>query len=157
MESTQLRGPYVGVAALCEKALQEKDEVLTLVRIVDQFTVTPMIANLPPGAPLPDPLPQPVMQTTLALVLKSGDARGTHEISIELENPLGDRVQIGMPISVLFEGDDRGVNIVASVTIAVEHPGLSWIDVRCDDRVLTRVPLRIDVLPLEPQEPSSAP
>jgi len=31
-------GPYVQVAAFCERVLEEKDGVLTAVRIIDRFT-----------------------------------------------------------------------------------------------------------------------
>jgi hypothetical protein len=33
-------GPHIQIAAICEKALQEADGVLSLVRIIDRFFVT---------------------------------------------------------------------------------------------------------------------
>ena len=44
--------PYVTAALLCEKVLQEKDESITLIRIIDrlQYRLQAIGASLPAGA-----------------------------------------------------------------------------------------------------------
>jgi hypothetical protein len=38
MSNGERGGPYIGAAFLCEKILQEKDGVLSAIRIVDRIT-----------------------------------------------------------------------------------------------------------------------
>ena len=46
-------------------------------------------------------------------------------------------------MSVHFEGEDRGTNVIYAATLNVEQEGLYWFDVLLDDELLTRMPLRI--------------
>lgn len=47
-------GPYVNAALICEKVLQETDGVLSVVRIIDRFTIVTVAAarqmRFPPGS-----------------------------------------------------------------------------------------------------------
>ena len=47
-----IKGPFITCACLCEKVLQEKDGILSAVRIIDRMTIN-LIPNpafsLPPG------------------------------------------------------------------------------------------------------------
>jgi hypothetical protein len=47
------RGPYVIAAAFCERALQERDGVLSLIRIIDKWTT----AVTGPAPIVPDRMP----------------------------------------------------------------------------------------------------
>ena len=46
-------------------------------------------------------------------------------------------------LPVLFEGDDRGVNLIIAFNMVIDQEGVYWFDVMLDERLLTRVPLRI--------------
>ena len=130
-----LVGPYVNLAAICEKVLQERDGVLTLVRVIDRVMVATMDQNAPPE------LPECKLNLTLVLALKSGDAKGRHPVAIAIEPPNGVR-SAPQSIDVMFEGEDRGVNLVLNMAVeAIE--GLHWFVVAVNDQELTRVPLRI--------------
>ena len=48
-----------------------------------------------------------------------------------------------LEFSVLFEGDERGLNLVFPVQMLLEEEGLYWFDVTVDDQPLTRIPLRL--------------
>jgi hypothetical protein len=61
-------GPYLNAALLCEKVLHEKDEVLSVMRIIDRI----IVQALSVGGPVPDSLPPSVASFHLLLVLKSG-------------------------------------------------------------------------------------
>ena len=63
-------GPHVQVATLCEKALQEADGVLSIIRAIDRVIVTAQ------GSEVPSELPQGNLQLTLVVILKSDGARG---------------------------------------------------------------------------------
>jgi len=129
-------GPYVSLAAVCEKVLQERDGVLTLVRVVDRVMLMPTAQDAP--AELPE---GGKVGATLVLALKSGDARGRHPVVITSEAPTG----VTSPpqrVDVTFEGEERGVNLILNVQLeAIE--GLHWFVVSVNDQELTRIPLRI--------------
>lgn len=129
-------GPYVHVACFCERVLQEADGVLSAIRIVDRFFIQ-MDSNSGAG-----PAPLPPIPATLLIMLKSGSARGTIELRIESEAPDGLR-QSMLTVPVLFEGEDRGHNLVLPLELQPRHAGLHWFDLLLEDRLLTRVPLRV--------------
>jgi hypothetical protein len=79
-------GPFVNVAAFCERVLQEKDNVLSAIRIVDQINVQAL------GDVAPEDLPAgSTIQSTLLVMLKAGDARGPQTIQVVIEDPAGGR------------------------------------------------------------------
>lgn len=45
--------------------------------------------------------------------------------------------------TVLFEGEDKGVNLVLNIATTFEHQGLYWFNVYLDDKLLTKMPLRV--------------
>ena len=64
-------GPHLAAALLCEKVLQEKDGVLSFIRVVDRFGVQ---------EPQPGKAPEPI-QATLVVTFKAGDTFGKHHMS----------------------------------------------------------------------------
>ena len=55
--------------------------------------------------------------------------------------PSGERGPVA-EASVLMEGEDRGVNLIADTAFAPEQQGLYWFDVLLDGELFTRIPLR---------------
>ena len=72
-------GPFVKSALLCEKVLHERDGVLSYVRVVDRVVRTDQRPDAPEGLE--------AFQHSLvaALSFVSGDARGRHTVTLELE------------------------------------------------------------------------
>jgi hypothetical protein len=133
----QGKGPYLAVAVICEKALQEQDGVLSIIRIIDRVTVAGM------GPDVPDEMPPTQLQFFVVVAMKSGAARGRHTLRLRPEDPSGH--QLGaLEVPIHFEGEERGANVVVQFTLAAELEGLYWIDVLFgDDDLLTRIPLRV--------------
>jgi hypothetical protein len=131
-------GPYINAALLCEKVLQERDGVLSFIRVVDRFTLMTVSA----GATLPEPLPAPTVTFNIAIVLKSGLYKGTAPIKFVVHSPAQQKIGEST-IDVFFEGDDRGVNLVSPQQMQIAEDGIYWIDVFCADALLTRVPFRV--------------
>jgi len=131
-----VNGPYLKAALLCENVIEDKQGVLSLIRVVDRFMQT----AVGPGAPTE--MPPLTVSVVAVLMLVAGEARGAHEIQLEIEKPSGLRQSLGSS-SVLFEGEDRGVNLVARMQLVLESQGLYWIDVRLGDEVISRMPLRV--------------
>ena len=149
-------GPYLQVAVLCEKALQEQDGVLSLIRIVDRITTTAI------GPDAPAEMPPVPVNLTAVIVLKAGQARGRYGLRIGLEAPSGLDAGPDVHLPVFLEGEDRGVNLVVAVNLQAEQEGLYWFNVFFgdDEVLLTRIPLRIVYQPQRtgsgPAAPSSA-
>jgi hypothetical protein len=130
------RGPYVQVAAFCERVLREADGVLSFIRVID-------IITHPERGPNP-PLEMPEFHFPLFLVitLRSGTARGRHEVTITPEQPSGETLQ-PITLSVLMEGEGKGVNITSRIDIPYKLEGLHWFNVYFDDLIITRIPLEV--------------
>ena len=96
---------YLQMAVFCEKVLREADGVLSVIRIVDRFTIPGSTAQMPPQ----------VLQFTVAIVFKAGFMRGKQTISVKPISPTGSDLP-GMDFPVLFEGDDdRGIALAFPV------------------------------------------
>ncbi len=128
--------PYIAAAFVCEKLLREKDEVLTAVRIVDTFSIE--TAQLPPAGGAP------VLAVALLISFKSGEANGEYAVSITLASPSG-KIVARSPegTTLLFQGEEKGANIVANFAVPTTELGLYWFDVRLEGETMTRVPLKL--------------
>jgi uncharacterized protein DUF6941 len=135
-------GPHLVAAVLCEKVLQEKDGVLSLIRIIDRLIITAT------GTNVPSEMPPQTANLTLVVALKSGDAQGRHTLGVQPELPSTDRLP-KQQLPLLFEGEDRGVNTIVRMALPITQEGVYWIDITLDDVVLTRIPLRILYQPIQ--------
>lgn len=135
-------GPFVSVATLCERVLEEKDGVLSLIRVVDRFSVETFGGGTAPA----EMLSRLVPQATLALILKSGGYRGTMKVTVRVRRPNGEyAAQPKIEAPAVFDGDEQGVAMILTMPLPVWESGLHWVDVEADGRLLTRVPLRVEV------------
>ncbi|MDO8673827.1 MAG: hypothetical protein Q7O66_20650 [Dehalococcoidia bacterium] len=130
------RGPYVQVAALCERVLTEADGVTSLIRIVDRITH----AAHGPGAP--QEMPEFRLSLFLVVVLKSGSAKGRHEITITPELPSGEPLT-SISSSIMLEGEGKGAQVVTQLNMPFGLEGLYWFNVKFDSRVISRLPLEV--------------
>jgi uncharacterized protein DUF6941 len=116
--------------------LQEKDEIISVIRMIDRIAVT---VN---ALASPEAMPPTTINLNALISLKSGSARGRGTVKWGVETPSGLRLPDQL-LPVLFEGDDRGVNLIITLNMVIEQEGVYWFDVRLDERLLTRIPLRI--------------
>lgn len=130
-------GPFLAAAFFCERVIEDKEGILTVVRIVDRIVQTAI------GVDTPDVMPPANVSLTLLIALRSGEARGRHDVQIAAENPSGLRKPLAQAFSVLLEGEDRGANLVINLNFTAPQEGLYWFDVLVDQRRVTRVPLRL--------------
>lgn len=129
-------GPYLQVAVLCEKVLQEKDGVLSAIRIVDRIVMTAS------GVGAPQQMPPVPINLTALLVFKSGSATGNHQVKIRPVLPSGRFLQ-ELSAPMFLEGEDRGANLVVNIGIQAIEEGLYWFEILVDDELATKVPLRL--------------
>jgi len=138
--------PYVTAALLCEKVLQEKDEVLSVLRIIDRLQYR---------LEMPEPIPKdlkPIINIQGLVGIKSGPCKGEHAIKVIAEKPNGERKEAAS-YPVTFLGGDHGQNIILNIGLGIDQDGLYWFDVVFDEEVLTRIPLM--VIPLPAQAPQA--
>lgn len=132
-------GPYVQAALFCEKVLQEKDSVNSLIRVIDRLTHTIV------GPAVPEQMEPFTYAMTLVLMLKSGKAQGSFQVRVDIEPPSG-VAKRGLSLPVFLEGGERGANVVLQMNVQFAEPGLYWFDVYFwdnEDKLLTRMPFRV--------------
>ncbi len=130
------QGPYIQLAGLCEQVIEDKTGVLSLIRIIDTITHT----EARPDAPAE--MPHVTYPMKMVIMLKSGHARGRHELKMIPELPSGE-VKPPFTRSVQMEGEEQGFNNVINMLFTFAMEGLYWFNVYLDDSLLTRIPLRI--------------
>ena len=134
-------GPYLLAAIICEKVLVEEGGVKSAIRIIDRVTRQAIGPNPPQEMEPFD------YETTLLIKFKSGRARGTYPLEIQLVKPSGESPT---PVrqTILFEGeDDRGIDIVTNMRIRFDQTGIYWFNIILNDVRLTRIPFRVIYLP----------
>jgi len=129
-------GPYLHMAAICERVLREADGVLSLIRVVDRI----MVSVTGEGAPAE--MPPTAMNLTLAVGFKSGFARGAYTVRVLTVSP-SHQVLSTFEAPVLFEGEDRGVQLTLGLGLQVQEEGLYWFEVYLHEVLFTKVPLRV--------------
>lgn len=145
METKQ--GPFLSAVLICEKVLEEKDGLKSAIRIVDRVTRTAI------GPSPPEEMEPFDWDGALLIRLKSGWARGSYPVRVNLVKPSGEST---MPIqhTVFFEGEeDRGVDIVANMRVRFDLTGIYWFKVYLKDSLLTQIPLRVIYMPQVMQVP----
>jgi len=137
--------PYVQVASVCERVLQEPDGVITPVRLIDVLTLSQVKVSTPAAGNLEAQQVSivEVMDLSLIVSLKSGDVTGDHKFSLTMHDPKGQIVPIGTDYPVVLKGND-GVNFKMKFGLPMNAPeGLYWFAVLWDGDELTRFPLRL--------------
>jgi hypothetical protein len=137
-----LSGPHISAAFLCEKVLKEQDGVPSFIRVVERFTVPKF--SLPPGVQLPPGMPPPIVQFHLVVMLKAGDlGGGKFAMRLALMKPDGSQAS-SQSVDVFFNGgDENGVAAILPIAIPSPEEGLHWFDVYFEERLLTRIPMRV--------------
>src|SRR5207248_48231 len=126
--------PWLVIAVLCEGLLEDKEDTISVIRIVDQFTV--------PRPPDWDGKANMHLRLTGLVGFKSGDVKGTRTLRIYGTSPTGKRQKV-LEVPVEFLGGNQGVNIKLNITFGFKTEGTHWIDVRVDNWLATRMPLTI--------------
>lgn len=129
-------GPFLIAAIICEKVLQEKDDTVSIIRMIDRVTLTV------PAIIAPEKLPPTTVNLNAFISLKSGRARGSHTLKLVIEAPSGIR-QPEQLLPAFFEGEDRGANLIIALNMTVDQEGLYWFDIFFENQLLTRIPLRV--------------
>lgn len=135
MPDESIGGPYIAVACLCEKIIEDKHGRYSFINLVDRLTIATR------DQASPEQMPPITVRANAAIILKSGFFRGPATVKIAVRSP-SDQLAGQSVFPVLFEGDDRGVAIITNLNAVLQEEGLYWVDVFLQDQVITRIPLR---------------
>jgi len=127
--------PYLKVGAICERVLEEKDNVLSLIRIIDRFTITIT------GKELPDKLPEGI--TTLTIVMSWFGGLGMHEAAFEIVSPGGETQPSPRSWSFNLDSLNQGHNIIVTLPLRITRPGVYWVEFLLNGQVKSRIPFQI--------------
>jgi len=129
-------GPFLQAAFFCEKVLQEKDGVLSAIRLIDQFNLSSSVE----GAP--DVMPPININLSILVAFKSGGIKGKWEIKVRPVSPSGQELP-GFVGPIIFEGAHRGANVIIQYGLLAKEEGVYWFDVMINNKLITKMPLNI--------------
>lgn len=129
-------GPYIQAACFCSAVIEDKNGVLSLIRIIDTLTHTEA------GSSPPEDIPPVQYSMKLVLMLKSGTARGRSTLQIVPELPTGE-TQDSFTVTVHFEGEEKGQNVVMDINYTFKYEGLYWFHIILEEHKLTSIPFRV--------------
>lgn len=135
MPDESIGGPYLAVACLCEKVIEDKHGRFSFINLIDRLTIATR------DQASPEQMPPITIRAFAVIVLKSGFFRGPETVKIAVRSPT-DQIVGQSVFPLLFEGDDRGVSIITNLNAVLQEEGLYWIDVFLQDQIITRIPLR---------------
>ncbi|MEK7848743.1 MAG: hypothetical protein AAB270_07450, partial [Chloroflexota bacterium] len=92
-------------------------------------------------------MPPVTYRTKLVLMLKSGRAKGRHEIKVVPEQPSAE-TKPPLVLTAHLEGDEKGQNIVGDMVFTFTMEGVHWFKVFFDDELLTSIPFRVKYMRL---------
>jgi hypothetical protein len=131
-----INGPYVQAACFCETVIEDKSGVLSLIRMIDTVIST-ATGEHPPEDMIPF-----IAQLKLVVMLKSGEARGRNTLRILPELPAG-QTEAELPISIYFEGEEKGTNRILNLNYQFKFEGLHWFHIFVGEEEVTAIPLRV--------------
>ncbi len=129
-------GPFIQAACFCDSVIEDKSGALSLIRIIDTITHTEATPSPP------EEMPTFPFALKMVLMLKSGKARGRSNLMIVPELPTGATLN-PVALTVHFDGEERGQNVITNMALNFEVEGLYWFNVYLDDDLFTAIPLRV--------------
>ena len=136
-------GPYLNAAFLCEKVLEQKDGVLSVIRIIDRFTYKYTVSSENPSTDVR------TFKATFAfvLILKSGENPGVTNIKIVPKKPDNSTLPPIAQTIHLDTPNNKGHNLVINSNFTFDQRGVWWFEVFINDMPRTKIPLEVIFLP----------
>lgn len=132
-------GPYVKCAAFCERVIEGKDSVLSLIRVIDRLISTAT------GPAPPQDMPTVTLAFTAVLSFVAGRARGRHEVRVEREAPNGERRPVWSG-SILVNGEESAHNLLLNLNETFDLEGIYWYDIFLEAQLITRMPMQVSYM-----------
>ena len=129
-------GPYLLAALLCERAYQNEYGAFNIDGVIEELVVQ---ANVPRA---PKDMPPFRLEGFAVIAFAAGVARGAYRVTLVPIRPNGERLE---PVSqqISFDSDESRYTAVYNLSLDVTEPGLYWFDVLLNERLVSRIPVRI--------------
>ncbi len=141
---------YLAAALLCDNVLIEKDDTISVIRIIDRWALIVVnpdaAATLPPGT----------IPLTGLVSLRSQTHGASGVVRIDQVDPDGRRSS-WPDLPFVLEGEQPGANLILKMALDARGEGLYWFDVVVNERVLSRMPIRVVYQKQLPASPEADP
>lgn len=127
--------PYLKYGVICERVLTEKDDVLSLIRIVDKFTITITGKEPPPE------LPEGVRVFTIVMCWAGG--LGTHEAIFNIQSPSGETQPSPQSWSFNLDALNRSHSIIVRLPVRIPTQGVYWLQFILNGEIRSRIPFQV--------------
>ncbi len=130
--------PKMLTALICDRLLIERDDSVSAIRLIDQYTVA--LA----GDDAPESMPMAPLRFSALAVFRSEGAKGMFNVSMTHVSPSGVRAD-PMSVEMTLESDapQSGVNNIFDVQLVTDEPGVHWLVVELDGIAQGRIPLSV--------------
>ncbi|MGB9178919.1 MAG: hypothetical protein WCB68_06675 [Pyrinomonadaceae bacterium] len=140
-------GPFLGMAAFCEHILDEKDNVLSAIRLVDRITVMlnePMTEDSSPF----------VYAISCLIKFGSFGLSTERELLVKIKTPTGKESEV-VRYPIIFQPEKSGINFKIEMNVGFKEAGVYWLLVYLEDTFFTQVPLLVDFVEKENESSES--
>lgn len=134
-------GPHLLAAILCERLLEEKDGVNSIIRVIDQLVIQAA------GPDVPSQLPKRQQDMWFFLLLKTGEQPGACPIEIKMVKPDLSSPPAFKQTVHMESPNYRGVAVRIYMSLEIDQVGVWWFEVFVKGIKRTRVPLHVVYLP----------
>jgi len=141
----------------CERVLQEKDEVISAIRLVEVYFVAsqppPEVADLDINEPPPPNLPV-IVTYAIARVLAVPGYTGFHKLQVKIINTRDELIDLGQQAELPFGSSvpiaPPSMGFIAQIKLAVRNLGVCYLCLYLDGEEVARHALTIALAP-QPQ------
>jgi hypothetical protein len=126
--------PSLKVGALCEQVLEQKDGVISIIRLIDRLVITFQ------GKDVPKELPPGITEVTAVMCWVNG--LGDYEAKVNVKTPDNEIIESGT-LPFRLDSLESVHNQVVKMTIPVRVPGHYWFEFILNEEMRGRVPLHV--------------
>jgi hypothetical protein len=140
LSSSASPGPWLLVAAFCDRVLDDGEGNLSLDRLIGRLTLVPE----DPSAP--NVMPELSHTLTFVLTILTPPGRTSAPLVLGIRSPDG-QLRVGPPINFKFTTETPASTLVMPFQMTFHVEGLHLVEVVLDDKLITRIPLDVVYLP----------
>ncbi len=126
--------PRLRIGTLCERVLEEKDGVLSLIRVIDRLVITIQGTEVPKEVP-PGQAPVTVLMSWI-------NGLGNYEAKIRVDMPDGSSIETPT-LPFYLDSLDKVQNHIVRMVVPIKRTGIYWFNFLLGEEVKARVSLRV--------------
>lgn len=139
--------PYIGAALICDRIIDAKDNTVSLIRLIDTLTV-----SVPQEAPEIGTFKIP-LELSIFIQVRDCEPEDLAQLGGITWNTDGRPKRQGpFGLEIPATSDLRIYNMNLQLTLHVDKPGVYYVGIEFGNRMLTRIPLRVQLVREQPTE-----